>query len=88
MGGLILAVGGRSPLVELVIEVRWCTRVCASALSVAAIEGATIVEAIDMDRPLSLPIDEAMLVVLVCDPGGPYPWAYPGFGDVCWCWAM
>lgn len=67
-----MAVGGRSPLVELLIEVR-CTRVWVSVRSLGAIEGGTIVEAIDMDLPLSLPIDEAMLVVLVCDPGGPYP---------------
>jgi hypothetical protein len=34
-----------------------------------------------MDLVLSLPVDETMLVVLVCDPGGPYPAGYPGFGD-------
>jgi hypothetical protein len=58
--------------VELLNEVR-CTRVWVSVRSLGAIEGGVIVEAIDMDLPLSLPIDEAMLVVLVCDPGGPYP---------------
>ena len=71
-----MAVGGRSPL-DVVVEVR-CTRVWAS---LGAIEGGTIVEAIDIVLVLSLPIDEAMLVVLVCDPGGPYPDEYPGFGD-------
>jgi hypothetical protein len=79
MGGLILAVGGRSPLTELLSEVR-CTRVCESVLSLGAIEGGTIVEAIDMVLMLSL-VDETMLVVLVCEPGGPYPAGYPGFGD-------
>jgi hypothetical protein len=61
MGGLILAVGGRSPLIELLIDVR-CTRVC---VSLGAIEGGAIVEAIDMVLLLSLPVDETMLVVLV-----------------------
>jgi len=64
MGGLILAVGGRSPLIELLIDVR-CTSVCVSVLSLGAIEGGAIVEAIDMVLLLSLPVDETMLVVLV-----------------------
>jgi hypothetical protein len=59
-----LAVGGRSLLIELLRDVR-CTRVCVSVFSVGAIEGGAIVEAIDMDLPLSLPMDDAMLVVLV-----------------------
>jgi hypothetical protein len=60
-----------------------CTRVWVSVLSLGATEGGgAIVEAIDMVLVLSLPIDDAMLVVLVWDPGGPYPAAYPaGFGD-------
>jgi hypothetical protein len=51
-----------------------------SVFSLGAIEGGTIVDAIDMDLVLSWPIDEAMLVVLVCDPGGPYPAGCPRFG--------
>ena len=46
---------------DVVVEVR-CTSVW---LSLGAIEGGTIVEAIDIVLVLSLPIDEAMLVVLV-----------------------
>ena len=67
-------------MTELLSEVRG-TRVCESVLSLGAIEGGTIVEAIDMVLVLSLPVDETMLVVLVWDPGGPYPAGYPGFGD-------
>lgn len=64
-------------MTELVMDVR-CTRVWLSVLSLGAIEGGTMVEAIDMVLLLSWPIDDAILVVLVWDPGGPW---YPGFGD-------
>ena len=65
-----MAVGGRSvepPLTEWLTEGR-CTRVWVSVLSVAATDGA-IVEAIDIVLLLSPPVDDAMLVVLVWEPG-------------------
>lgn len=64
-----MAVGGRSvePLTDWLIDGRW-TRVWASDLSVAATDGA-IVEAIDIVLVLSAPFEEAILVVLVWEPG-------------------
>lgn len=77
-----MAVGGRSPepVTELLMEGRW-TRVWVSVRSVAATDGA-IVEAIDRVLLLSPPLEDAMLVVLVCTPGTPpvYPFAGCGVG--------
>lgn len=65
-----MAVGGRSvepPLIEWLTDGRW-TSVWVSDLSVAATDGA-IVEAMDMVLPLSPPVEEAILAVLVWEPG-------------------
>lgn len=67
MGGRILAVGGRSLPTEGLTDGR-CTSVLVSVLSEEARDGA-IVDAMDIVRLLSLPVEDAMLVALVWAPG-------------------
>lgn len=72
MGGRILAVGGRSPLIELLLMDGRCAS-WTSVFSDGTTDGA-IVDAIDMDLPLLSPpppppVEDAILVVLVWDPG-------------------
>jgi hypothetical protein len=69
MGARIFAVGGRSPGTEPLADGR-CVSVSASDLSEAVVIDGAIVEAIDMVLILSLPVEDTMLVVLVCVPGG------------------
>lgn len=71
-----MAVAGLSLSTDRATDGR-CTKVLESVLSLAAMDGA-IVDAIDMVLSLLPLVEEAMLVVLVCEPGaGVYPFAKP-----------